>query len=314
MPAIFKHEKIALLLLLLVSGAVFAQGTDSGLWLYGKDIGYSDDTAVIEKEGIVGVANCYVRDMPSTSGKLIDSLQLGKRVLVKRLTQKTQKIKGIDMNWVEIQYLSGITTKKGYLWLGFLALDFKTTNTLSFLTVLERVSAKKEEDGSVSPEYVLGIKVLDQNNALLDSKEIRKDINDTPYHKESLMGNYGLRNIQNLYRISFSGGVFGIPTYYFYFGWTGTKLLVLPEKMSIVIVKAAVYSYNETFIFPDEPGGKPGYIFKIIEESKGRISANEDESEIVPTENEVWKETYTWDGEKVIFIKKSLQQKELFKQ
>ncbi|MEO4006831.1 hypothetical protein [Flavobacterium sp. CAU 1735] len=301
-------KKIVLLLLLLVSGAVFSQGTNSGLWLYGKDVGYSDDTAVIEKEGIVGVANCYVRDVPSTSGKLVDSLQLGKRVMVKKLTQKTQKIKGIDMNWVEIQYLSGTTTKKGYLWLGFLALDFKTTNTLSFLTVLERVSAKKEED-YIAQEYILGIKVLDQNNTLLDSKEIRKNIVESHFHQQSLMGNYGLQNIQNIYRISFSGEACGIPTYFFYFGWTGKKLLELPEKMSVA--DAGVYYHGETFIFPTEPGGKPGHIFKITEEAEEQESANENESVM---EEQVWKETYTWDGEKATFVKKNLLRKGLIKQ
>ncbi len=301
-------KQIVLLLLLLVSGAVFAQGTDSGLWLYGKDIGYSDDTAAIEKEGIVGVANCYVRDIPSTSGKLIDSLQLGKRVLVKKLTQKTQKIKGIDMNWVEIQYLSGTTTKKGYLWLGFLALDFKTTNTLSFLTVLERVSAKKEED-YIAQEYILGIKVLDQNSTLLDSKEIRKNIVESHFHQQSLMGNYGLQNIQNIYRISFSGEACGIPTYFFYFGWTGKKLLELPEKMSVA--DAGVYYHSETFIFPTEPGGKPGYIFKITEEAEEQESANENESVM---EEKVWKDTYTWDGEQAKPIKKNLLRQKLVKQ
>lgn len=302
-------KKIALLLLLLVSGAVFAQGADSGLWLYGKNAGYSEEDTTIEKEGIVGVANCYVRDMPSTSGKLVDSLQLGKRVVVKRLTQKTQKIKGIDMDWVEIQYRSGNETKKGYLWLGFLALDFKTIENRTFLTALERVIAKKEEEGYIRSEYILAVKVLDQNNALLDSKEIRKNISESHFHEQTLMGNYGLQNIQNIYRIRFSGEACGIPTYYFYFGWTGKKLLVLPEKMSVA--DAGVYYHGETFIFPAEPGGKPGHIFKIIEEAEEQESSNENESLM---EEQVWKETYTWDGEKATFVKKNLLKKGLIKQ
>ncbi len=302
-------KKIILFLLFLVSGGVFAQGNHSALWLYGKNVGYTFDDTVIEKEGIVGVANCYVRDIPSTSGKLIDSLQLGKSVVVKKLTEKTQKIKGIDMNWVEIQYMYDGLTKKGYLWLGFLALDFKTTENLVFLTALERVNVKKVDEDYTGSEYVLGIKVLDQNRVLLDSKEIRKNIIESHFHQQNLMGNYGLQNIQKIYRISFSGEACGIPTYYFYFGWTGKKLLVLPEKMSVS--DAGVYYHSETFIFPNEPGGKAGHIFKVVEEAEEQESSNENESVM---EEQVWKETYTWDGEKATFVRKNLLKKGLIKQ
>lgn len=67
-----------LLFFFWLSVSVFAQGQDSYLWLSGKNAGYSE-TNQINVEGIIGVKNCYVRDMPSTAGKLIDSLQLGKK-------------------------------------------------------------------------------------------------------------------------------------------------------------------------------------------------------------------------------------------
>lgn len=300
-------KKTFFILLFLISGFVLAQDNHSVFWLYGKNLGYGDETH-IGKEGIVGVKNCYVRDLPSTSGKLIDSLQLGKKVMVNTLTEATQKIKGISMNWAEIQYTSENRIKKGYLWLGFLAIDFKETESVTFMTVLERINTGNEEDSS-SPEFVLAAKVLDRSNVLLDRKEIRKNIAESYFYRQELMGNFGLQNIQNLYRVSFSGEACGIPTYFFYFGWTGKKLLVMPEKMAVG--DAGVYYYSENFIFPSEPGGKQGYIYKVIEEAEEQESANENESVML---EKSWKETYSWDGEQAKRIKKNLLRQELVKQ
>lgn len=294
--------------LFLISGCVFAQDNHSIYWIYGKNIGFSEEDNTIEKEGIVGVKNCYVRDVPSTSGKLVDSLQLGKKVTVKKLTASIQKIKGINMHWAEIQYRSGNETKKGYLWLGFLALDFKESEGLTFMMVLDRINVRKEEDYE-KQEFVLAAKVLDKSNVLLDSKEIRKNIAESYYYRQELMGNFGLQNIQKLYRISFSGEACGIPTYFFYFGWTGTKLLLMPEKMAVG--DAGVYYYSENFIFPNEPGGKQGFIYKVIEEAEEQESANDNEFVML---EKSWKETYSWDGEKAKLIKKSLLRQELVKQ
>jgi len=297
-----------LLFFFWLSVSVFAQGQDSYLWLSGKNAGYSE-TNQINVEGIIGVKNCYVRDMPSTAGKLIDSLQLGKKITVLSKTEKTQKLKRIDMNWVEIQYqLPNRDIRKGYLWLGFLALDYKETNGLKFLTVLERINAKKEED-YVSQEHVIAVKVLDENNLVLDSKEIKKPISESYYYQQSLLGNQGLKNIQELYRISFSGEACGIPTYFFYFGWTGKKLLLLPEKMKVG--DAGVYYHSENFIFPKEPGGKPDYIYKIIEEAEAIDSEN---NEDYMMREKVWKETYSWDGEKASLLKKVQLKEGIIKQ
>lgn len=296
------------MLLFLISGLAYAQDNHTVFWLYAKNLGYNDDNH-IGKEGIIGVKNCYVRETPSTSGKLIDSLQLGKKVMVNTLAETTQKIKGISMNWAEIQYASGNGIKKGYLWLGFLAIDFKETESLTFMTVLERINTRKDEDGSSAPEFVLAAKVLDKSNVLLDSKEVRKNIVESYFYRQDLMGNFGLQNIQNLYRFSFSGEACGIPTYFFYFGWTGKKLLVMPEKMAVG--DAGVYYYSENFIFPNETGGKQGFIYKVIEEAEEQESANQNESVML---EKSWKETYSWDGEQAKLIKKNLLRQELVKQ
>jgi hypothetical protein len=57
-----------------------------------------------------------------------------------------------------------------------------------------------------------------------------------------------------------------VPTLYFYFGWNGTKLLLLPEKMNVG--DADVYYHSEEFVFPSEKGGKPDLIIKKIEEAE----------------------------------------------
>ena len=249
-----------------------------------------------KEEAIVGVKNCYIRSEPSTSGLLLDSLQIGNKVKVIKSTENLLSIKGINTNWAEIQYKgpSG-DTKLGYIWKGFLALDFVSVNEATFLTTITKISQKTNKDNYTENIFHIAATVLNKQNEILATKVITKDVAESHFFENKTIGSLGMSNLKDIYRISFHGGACGVPSYYFYLGWTGTDFLILPEKMEVG--DAGVFYHSEVFLFPKEPGGKPNLIIKNIQESE----AVDEMAEIYDITKS--KETYSWDGKKATLIK-----------
>lgn len=248
-------------------------------------------------EAIISATNCYVRESPSIEAVLLDSLQVGKQVTVIKSTEGNLKIKGINVSWVEIEYKNKLgTLAKGFLWKGFLGLGFTKKGNYTFLTGIDKIETKKEKDHD--PVYFsIAVKILDTNNIILDQKIIQKDITESNYFDGKAIGDLGLKNLQDIYRISFNGEACGIPSLFYYFGWDSKKLLLLPEKYNVG--DAAAFYHSENFIFPKEKGGKPDMIIKQTEEAE-----NIDEKESFYNLIE-YNEIYKWDGEKATFLKKS---------
>ncbi|MDI9309865.1 MAG: hypothetical protein QM535_06590 [Limnohabitans sp.] len=286
--------KIRILFLLIVNQYLIYSQEDLNLKYYWNQQ---------KKEAIIGVKNCYIRSASNTYSKLIDSLQIGKKVSVINDTENLLNIKGINTNWAEIEYLDVKNQKqKGYIWKGFLALDFVKSKNLTFLTRIDRVFKKLDiKDNSRNTLFQISVLVLDENNQILSEKSIQKNVLESSYFQDKCIGALGLDKIQEIYRISFSGEACGIPTYYFYFGWNGNELILLPEKMEVG--DADVYSHSETFVFPKEKGGKPNFIFKEVEEAE---MIGEDSNMYSIT---TFKETYSWDGEKAQFVSKTKPKK-----
>jgi hypothetical protein len=284
-------KKLTLLSLLLMTFfESFSQGSESYIWWHIQE----------NSEVIVAVKNCYIRSEPSINSSLVDSLQLGKKITFIKKTDQNLKLKGIDAQWVEISFKNANNeTKTGFVWQGFLAIDFKTDKDLTYLTTLDRLESKKEDQFTVK-NHVVVLKVLNQNNEIIASTEFKKPLGESAFFEDKLIGALGLKNVSQIYRVSFSGQACAIPTYYFYYAWNGSKLLVLPEKYQVA--DGGVYYYGEDFLFPDEPGGKPNQIIKVIEEG-------EETEKIGKTGNPIskiksCKEYYSWDGSKATFLKK----------
>jgi Bacterial SH3 domain len=277
------------LFLLITFFESFSQGSESYIWKYEDNY-----------ESIVAAKNCYLRSEPSVNSTILDSLQLGKKVMVLKSTEQILKLKGIETKWVEISFKNTKNeTKTGFIWIGFLALDFKTDKNLIYLTSLDRIESKKQEDFTVK-DHVVVLKILNENNEVLVSTEFKKALGESYFFQDKLIGGLGLKNISQIYRVSFSGQACAIPTYYFYYAYDGSNLLPLPEKYQVS--DAGIYYYGEDFLFPDEPGGKPNQIIKVIEEG-------EETEKIGKTGNPIskiksWKEYYSWDGFKATFLKK----------
>lgn len=249
-----------------------------------------------KEEAIVAVKNCYIRSEPSTSGLLLDSLQMGNKVKIVQSTENLLKIKGINTNWAEIQYKTPRgDSKLGYIWKGFLALDFVSVNEETFLTAITKITQKTNNDNYTENIFHIAAIVLNKQNEVVGEKIITKDVLESHYFQNKAIGSLGMNNLKDIYRISFHGEACGIPSYYFYFGWNGNELIELPGKMEVG--DAGVFYHSETFLFPKEPGGKPNLIIKNIEEAE----AVDEEAQVYDITKS--KETYTWDGRKAILIK-----------
>ncbi len=246
---------------------------------------------------MIGATNCYVRESPSISSRLIDSLQIGKEIKVKRSTQSELNLKGMTVSWAEIEYTnaSGIQMN-GYIWKGFLAVGYSIKGDVKYLTTIDKVETKKEKDYDIQ-NFSITVKILDLNNKELAQKTIQKYLGESFYFENKTIGSLGLSNLKDIYRISFNGEACGIPSVYYYFGWNGKKFLSLPEKMNVG--DADVYYHTEDLIFPKEHGGKPNCILKKIEEAE---QTEENEGVYHITE---WDEEYKWTGEKISLMKKS---------
>lgn len=290
---IINYNKLAVIFFLLFSTFSFSQNefTHDSYWLEREN-----------KTAIIGANNCYIRNAASVNAALLDSLQIGKEVLILKSTENTLNIKGINVSWIQIQYTDkNKEIKTGFLWKGFLALGFQKNKQNTFLTTIDKIETITK-DNFHQEMFSISVKILDNNNNLFHQKTIQKNITDSFYFEDKLIGGLGLKNISEIYRISFNGEACGIPSLYYYFAWNNKNLVTLPEKYNVG--DAGVFYHSENFIFPKETGGKPGLIVKKVKEAE----SNEESKEYVFNVSE-WSETYKWNGEKANFISKSKAKK-----
>ena len=248
-------------------------------------------------KAMVGFPTCYVRKSPNASSIVLDSLQLGSEVMVKKTSESLYKLKGINVSWVEIEYKnkSG-ETKFGCVWKGLLALNYVKNSSFTYLTTIDKIEKIKSQE-YFNENFFITVKILDKENQLLGENTIKKCLSESSYFENKTIGHLGLSKLQNIYRISFSGESCGVPTFDYYFGWNGKKFQPLPEKMNVG--DADVFYHSEEFVFPSEKGGKANMIVKKIEQAE----LIEESNGIYNMTNE--EEYYKWNGEKAILINKS---------
>jgi hypothetical protein len=217
--------------------------------------------------------------------------------MVKKTFGELYKFKGINVSWVEIEYKNKVgKTKVGCVWKGLLALNFVNNESLTYLTTINKIEKIKSQE-YFNDYFSISAKILGSNNQLLNEITIKNFLSESTYFENKTIGSLGLSKLQNIYRISFAGESCGVATLYYYFGWNGNKLLLLPEKMNVG--DADVYYHSEEFVFPSEKGGRPDLIIKKIEEAE----LIEETSGIYNmTEGE---EIFKWNGEKAILFNKS---------
>ena len=233
----------------------------------------------------------YIRQSPSLQASVMDSLTIGSPVIATKLTETELTLRGMTAPWWQVRYTAGGKQKEGYLWLGLLSLGSFKKDTVQLLYGIDKViaGAAKEDD----PKYVVVMKALSTTHHLLDKKELIVTGGQFAISAEGkLLGNMGLDKLTTILRLCFSGEACGIPTDFYYYGWTGSKFLGLPQKSNMF--DAGAISHDEVLLFPKEPGGQAGKIIKVITDEE---FGEDGETVVKKTTN---REVFVWDGEKAV--------------
>ena len=291
-----------IILFFLFSNFIFSQEIPSENFFW--EFNYLNENGI---EAVIGVKNCYIRQDATANSQLLDSLQIGNKIKVVKNTEEYLNIKGLNLSWVEIEYSKNNQIKTGFLWKGFISIGSTTKGNNTFLTTIDAKFSKKikQKDYEYDGEFCrISVKAIDSENQIINEKSFPKEVSESVYFQNSVIKSWGLKDLSDVYRISFSGQACGIPTYHFYFGWNGKEFLALPEKYDVG--DADVYYHTEEFVFPKEKGGQPNMIIKNIEEDE-EVGEAKDSSYTI---HKVTKssEFYTWNG-KAFKLLKTIKQK-----
>jgi len=238
-----------------------------------------------------------VRAQPGLSTPIQDSLLCGTMIIIKANEKQLDIVKGINAPWVKVEYTINSIKKEGYVWVGLLALGRYQRPEIAFLYGIENIVATAETDDYYIPlTWHLKVKALSPSSELISESEWKMDGPEVAATGGKLLGDMGLKNTTDIVRIYFGGEACGVPTNYFYFGWTGDKLLPLPGKMEVG--DAGVYYHEETFLFPSEQGGQPDKIIKLTTESEAEEKTDKNGEPIFKTTKS--KEVFIWDGKKAV--------------
>lgn len=236
----------------------------------------------------------YIRQSASLQAPIMDSLTIGSPVIATKLNETELTLRGMTAPWWQVRYKAGGKQKEGYLWLGLAALNTYKQDTVQFQYGIEKVTpgAAKEDD----PKYLVIIKALSSTHHVLDKKEQVVAGGQFAISAEGkLLGNMGLDKLTTILRLCFSGEACGIPSDFYYFGWNGSKFLVLPQKSTIF--DAGAIAHDEVLLFPKEPGGQAGKIIKVITDEE----FGEDGETVVKKTTD--RKVFLWDGEKAVIEK-----------
>lgn len=273
----------ALSLLLLTTAPVLAQlkgNVEYNLWR----VQPGDSLTIFSDKA-------YIRQSASLQSPIVDSLAAGSSVVATKLNETELTLRGMTTPWWQVRYKAGGKQKEGYLWLGLAALGTSKQDTVQLLYGIEKVipGATKEDD----PKYLVILKALNTAHHVLDKKEQVVAGGQFSISAEGkLLGNMGLDKLITILRLCFSGEACGIPSDYYYFGWNGSKLLVLPQKSTIF--DAGAIAHDEVLLFPKEAGGQPGKIIKVITDEE----FGEDGETVVKKTTD--REVFIWNGEDAV--------------
>ncbi|MBC5835557.1 hypothetical protein G6N05_12450 [Flavobacterium sp. F372] len=287
-----------IIFLLLFTNLILSQEIASENYFW--EFNYMNENGI---EAVIGAKNCYIRQDATSNSQLLDSLQIGDKIKVIKNTTENLNIKGLNLSWVEIEYSKNNQIKTGFLWKGFIAVGNTTKGNTTFLTTIDSKYSKKVQRDDYEYEgdfYRISVKAINSENQIISEKSFSKELSESHFFQNSAISSWGLKDLNSIYRISFSGEACGIPTLYYYFGWNEKEFLELPEKYDMG--DAGVFYHSEEFIFPKEKGGQTNTIIKTIKEAEN-TDENSNTYDFLVTKTT---EYYSWDGKnfKLINTKK----------
>ncbi len=246
----------------------------------------------------------YLRSGPDVTNEIVDSLSTGTKLIFKEATKAREIFKRIFAPWIKV---ATEDNKEGYVWAGALAFATIGSKDMQFFCGIDRASKWKTKGREDQIKYVIQLKGV-RNNSLINLTEWNINADESAKYTEiKLLGDVKLTNLLDVVRISFGGEACGIPMNYYYYGWTGKEFLELPTKYSVG--DAGVFYHSETLLFPNEPGGQPNKIIKLVDEEEILEEATETTKE--KSKKSYSRDIYVWDGQKAILQKntpKKIQQ------
>lgn len=237
----------------------------------------------------------YVRDYPSTSSALIDSVRQGQRVIISSEGYNSSLVRGYSAPWHQVSYEVNGRHKQGFIWLGLLAIGAQgDAMGNQFLYGLLRKNPGQDEYSN--GQYRCGVKYLSADHALIGQIIFPHNDEGQGYTEAKLLGNMGLSGLQAIYRVGFYGEACGVPTIHTYLGWDGQQFINMLSKTSVG--DAGVYYYEEKVLFPVEHKLQGDLVIKDIIQGEV-IDLDAVEPEIKETSK---REKYRWENKQLIQI------------
>ncbi|PZF72507.1 SH3 domain-containing protein [Taibaiella soli] len=252
----------------------------------------------------------YIRNAPSTSSKLIDTLLASHRVWILETTEKNQTIRGIEAPWLKVRYTKNNQVAEGYIWSGLLALAPLYKDDMKFVCGISRIFYKdttivfKDDPKQSMRDTIrmmsLEIKVFKGVERVVSFKRL---IEHATYPTAIISEGKGLKNVDDILSLSFGGEACGVPTNTYHYGYRNKQIIPLYETMSVG--DAGVYYHEEKLIFPAEKGGKPNVVL-FKEQTEEATDRNDKHGEPIFKTTKSTK-TLLWDGTKLTEQKKAVR-------
>lgn len=245
----------------------------------------------------VFVEKAYIRSAPGLQAKQIDSLGVGTTVTMTSAPLKGSIIKNFYAPWYQISYLKDSQQKKGFIWLGLLALGKQVDREgFQYLYGFERFI--KPPNREQQDYFLTKVKVLNPHDSLIASQSYTFAFGGQLSAQSKLLPSMGLTHVKQILCMEFISGACGVPSEYHYVAWTGQKLINLPSRYSVS--DAGVFYYDEKLLFPTEHKKNNQLIYKYIEEGE----TENDDIDAPKYRISKREEHFQWDGDK--FVKLSL--------
>jgi len=240
-----------------------------------------------QKNNKVFTDGTRVRQKPSFTADIIDSLAANQDIRILEKTQMVAKLGERGANWYRISYKKENRNFEGYLWGGNLAIAHQSKNGIDFLFGIHKTGKKRDQNTSEDyPQNFASVKVM-KNEQLLNEQVFETGLGESlSYTEFSIENNHQLKNVDFILKTMVSGEACGIPTFDQYLLYTDQKLVLLPQLTNVG--DADIYYHSEEFVFPDQKGGKPNYITLKITE----MERDENDKENISSKKEV----YIWNG------------------
>lgn len=233
--------------------------------------------------------NSYIRSYPSLESKVLDSLSVGAELIILSEGYNNDKVKGFHAPWHEVSYIKDNERKRGFVWLGLLAVGSKKDGKGNrFLYGYDRYL--KGGEGYGVDRYLCEIKLLANDNSLRATHTFVLESDGQSFSDSKLLPNMGLEGLNAIYRVGFLGEACGIPSIYFYVGWNGHEFVDMPGRQSVS--DAGVFYYQEQLLFPSEHKKEKNTVYKLIETGEV-LDSDADELQYDVTKRE---EKFIWDG------------------